>query len=61
MGATQQAASAIRVAPIAMAIGQACGRFAAVRVEWNVVPSELSYFAGRKILIWDGAYLPERG
>jgi hypothetical protein len=57
LSATHEAAAAVRVTPIAMAIGHAGGVVAALAARAGVAPSELPYDAVRERLLADGAVL----
>ena len=58
ISATHEAAAAIRVTPIAMAIGQAGGVVAAKAVETNSTPARISTQSVQATLIAQGALLP---
>jgi len=59
IGADHYASAAIRVTPIAMAIGQGAGTLAAVSVKSNCKPAELEYEVLKNALIKSGVYLGE--
>ena len=59
VSATHEAAAAIRVTPIAMAIGQAGGVVAALAAERDSAPADVPFDLVRKQLLAQGACLPE--
>jgi hypothetical protein len=59
LSATHEAAAAIRVTPIMMAVGQAAGLMGAVAVEFSASPQDLPYPVVREILSQRGVYLGE--
>lgn len=59
IGATHEASAALRVTPIAMAIGQAGGVAAAEAAARRVDPAQVPYAAVRARLLAQGAQLPE--
>lgn len=59
IGADHHASAAIRVTPIAMAIGQGAGTLAALAIQENVQPAQLDYTLVNAMLLADGAYLGE--
>ena len=59
ISATHEAAAAIRVTPIAMAIGQAGGVTAAEAARRSVTPEQVPFAAIRERLLAQGAQLPE--
>lgn len=58
VSATHEAAAAIRVTPIAMAIGQAGGVVAALASQGGSAPAEVPFAAIRTRLLAQGAHLP---
>jgi hypothetical protein len=56
--ATHEASAALRVSPIAMAIGQAAGSVAALAVQSNIPPTDVAYENVRSALIAQRASLP---
>jgi ribulose 1,5-bisphosphate synthetase/thiazole synthase len=58
VSATHEAAAAIRVTPIAMAIGQAGGVAAALAAQRGVAPAEVPFAEIRDRLLAQGAHLP---
>lgn len=60
VSATHEAAAAIRVTPIAMAIGQAGGVAAAEAAARNLLPAQVPFAAIRERLLAQGAKLPTR-
>lgn len=60
VSATHEASAAIRVTPIAMAIGQAGGVTAAEAAARNVLPVQVPFGAIRERLLSQGAKLPSR-
>ncbi|MFC1508851.1 FAD-dependent oxidoreductase [Candidatus Omnitrophota bacterium] len=59
VSATHEASAAIRVSPIAMAIGQAGGTLAAQAVKDDTFPNAVDFKKLRDALIEDGVILPE--
>ncbi len=59
LSATHEAAAAIRVTPIMMAVGQAAGLMGAAAVELDIVPRDLPYERLRPMLEARGVNLPD--
>lgn len=59
ISATHEGAGAIRLTPIAMAIGQAAGTIAAVALRQGVAPNRVNYADVRDVLLRRDVYLPE--
>ncbi len=59
LSATHEAAAAVRVTPIMMAVGQAAGLMGAAATEFNIPPRDLPYEEVRPILNARGVNLPE--